>query len=248
MKKLLPALLLFIAANSIAQSEIMDSIESVRTGKMPLLAKSLCTKDYWVSEYDGGTEVFEQICKWPPEIELKLNKEQKNENRAVLTVDFYHNNILRDRVYIFLEKQSASWLIDGFNETEQLIKHYLDGYYTGHFNPTDLPGDKDLENFGGELVSFGQDETALKNFVEQNAADGSESGFISQMASKNYEPHLLKSSGYDSRLNKGFIYFKGKAKDAFIDSNITLYVSKNENGAIKILYQNYTQPWASGFF
>ncbi len=242
--------MLLLSVNGFSQTEIMDSIKHIRAKKMPELAKSLCTEAYWIANFDGGLEVFEQICKWPSEVELKLNKEQTNENRAVLTVDFYRNNILRDRVYIFLEKHSEGWLMDGFNETEQLIKPYLNGYYSGHFNPTDLPGDKDLENFGKELVSFGQNETALLNFIEQNAAADSESGFISQMASVNYEPHVLKSSGYDNRLNKGFIYFKGKTKKESypIDSNITLYVTKTNDGTIKILYQYYSQPWASDFF
>jgi len=249
MKSLLSILFLTLTFSAFSQSEIMDSIEHVRSENKPELGKLFCTEGYWNAETDGGAQTFRKMCKWGTDVKLKLNKEQKKGNRSVLTVDFYRKDILRDRVYIYLDKASGSWLMDGLNETERLIKHYLDGFYTGHFSPTDLPGDNELKKLGTKIISFGQNEAKLTNYLQQNIAPETEFGFVRQLVDKSFEAHTVESYGYDKRLNKGYIHFKGKEKENdYYYSNITIYVSKTESGKIKILKQNYSRPWASSFF
>ena len=250
MKHLFIFLFLTISFQAFSQAEIMDSIEQVRNENKPELAQSLCTPGYWTAETDGGERMFRQICSWGDRVLLVLKKEQKMENRAVLTVDFYRDSIPRDRIYIYLIMESDAWLIDGINETERLIKLFLEGLYSAHFSPTYLPKDTQLIEFGEKILSFERDEIRMLQFLEENTAPESEHDFISQMTTDmNFEQHFVNRTGYEERTNVGYIHFMGKHKyEGNYFSNLTIYVSKTENGKLKILDRSYGAPYARGFF
>lgn len=236
-----------------SQSEILDSIRNVQLKQNPELGKSLCTSGFWIADSDGGIGFFGLISELPEDVELKLNKEQKNENRAVLTTDIYFKGVLapNDRLFVFLIKKSNFWLIDGINETEELIEHFLGGYYSGHFTPYDLPRDTGLEEFGNKLISHSGNNDELLKYLRENTAHGSKFDFISDMESdENYEPYFFIVYGYDKRINKGYINFWAhpKDKESPYVSNITIYVSKTENGKIKILGQSFYGPSKYDFF
>ena len=250
MKHLFILLFLTLSFGVFSQTELLDSIKQVRIKNLPEMGENLCTSKYWNDDYDDGVSAFMQICSWSDKVELKLKDEQKNDNRAVLTVDYYVDGIPRDRVYLFLIKESDSWLIDGFNENERQIKLFLDGLYSGHFSPFYLPDDTELIDFGNKILTFGRDDIGMLMFLEENSAPESEHDFISQMTTDmNFEQHFVNSVGYEKRTNVGYIHFKGKQKyEEDYYSNITIYVSKTESGKLKILDRSYSGPYASDFF
>lgn len=249
MKRIIVLFLLTLSLRAYNQSEIIDSIQKIRIKNIPKLAQSFCTEDYWEASSKSGKDIFKQLCDWPDGVELRIYDEQKKEDKDVLKIDLIFQDTIFDKFYIFLVKKSDKWLIDGINDTKDLISLFFDGIYSGHFSPFDLPIDIDLINFGKKIVSFGRDYDATLDFLEQNAAQGSKTDFISQMTTNlDFEQHFVNNAGYDKRFNKGYIHFMGKSlKYENYFSEITIFVSKTQNGKIKILSRIYGSPNAEYF-
>jgi len=245
MKHLFFIIFLIITFNTFGQTEILDSIRNVQLKKIPESGKNFSTFSYWDEEIDGGIMGFIQISEWPEEVELKLYKEQINKNRAVLTSDIYYKGSQEDRIYIFLIKESDTWLIDGIHETKELIPHFLEAYYSGHFSPYDLPGDNDLKELGENIISFGKNKDEMLIYLKKNTAPGSTYDLITELtADTDLEPFFLNTYGFDERINKGYINFWAfdKSKESITGSEITIYVSKTENSKIKILNMGLSGP------
>ncbi len=249
MRNITILLVLLFAYNGYSQIELMDSIETFRFGQSPDLAKSFCTNGYWYAERDGGISTFKQIWRWGEEIQLKAIKEQANGNRAVLTVNLMMMGKPVDQIYLYLKKESGNWFIDGIDENKRKIDHFLDGRFSGHFTPMELPHDPDLKKLGDLIVSFGQDEEVIISFLEQNFAAGSDFDFTGQLVNPEFEPHFCHSAGYDKVLNKGYIHLMAARKgDEEYFSNITLYITKTDEGIFKIIERLYGTPSSNDFF
>jgi hypothetical protein len=251
MKQIFLFFFLLAALNSYSQSEIMDSVKRIQTNNDYELAKSFCTSGYWNADSDGGINTFKQISGWGEGVELKLSNKTLKDAGAILTVDLYFEGIPRDRVYFYMLKDKNKWFIDGINEIEYMHEYFLSGQYSGHFSPSSLPADKELADFGNKILSFERDEYEMQKFLEENTAPGSELDFTSQMTTDlDFELHYVNSVGYEERSNLGFINFKGKhVSEEDYYSSITIYVTKNVNGKIKILDREYHGgPYARSFF
>lgn len=250
MKKITLFLLMLITLNLFSQDEILDSIAYVREKNIPESAENFCTSGYWASEANGALGMFKQMCSWGEKAEIRLKNKKLVGSRAVLTVDFYFEGIPQDRGYLFMVKEAKGWLIDGMNENKHMIKYFLEGLYSGHFSPTELPTDSELADFGNKILSFGRNENGMIQFLEENTASGSVLDFTSQMTTDmSFELHYVNRVGYEQRSNLGYIHFKGKHKsEEDYYSDITIYVAKNINGKMKVIDRVYAEPYARGFF
>jgi hypothetical protein len=251
MNQLLLILLSMISIAGYSQSEILNSIKKVQSTNDHELAIKFCTEGYWNATSDGGINTFRQIADWPKKLELKLFKEQRNKKRAVLTVDLYYKGIPEERVFLFLVKESGRWLLDGFNEVEDLSDHFLEAYYTGHFTPFDLPRDDKLNEFGMKILSYVNNSERLIKFLEDETEVGSSFNFVDELTQEaDLKPYFVNMYGFDERINKGYINFWANPKNEGDDNNgnITIYVSKTENGKLKILGQGLYGPSINDFF
>jgi hypothetical protein len=264
---LIVVLTLNVAAYS--QSEIMDSIEYVRLNNKPELGKSLCTNGYWNAIQDHGASFFRKICQLKPNQSLKEVNKQQNDNFCVLTLHFLVGTVVRDELYLYLKKESESWLLDGCDESKVHIKHFMNGSYSGHFSPLELSPDEELNDFGEKIVSFGLDKEKLLLFLEEHAEERlieyeasdelkellseiekeeTRFDFVSQLTDSNLAGHTVSNTGYDERVDLGFIHFESK-KELFegYRSSTTLIISK-KGGKMTILDKSYSPPYANTFF
>lgn len=238
-----------LSFGAFSQTELLDSIEQVQIKKIPESAQSICTSAYWNNDFDSGLKTFKLISQWNDIFKLKLNKEQKNDNKAVLILDLYNRGVPVGLMYLFLNMESDRWLIDGLNQTESLIDPFLEGYYSGHFFPLSLPEDEAFSEFGNRIISFWEDEEGLLRFLEENTVPGSNFDFTWIIVSiLNSEQPVVKTTGYEERTNKGYICFELKQSFETIFVNLlTIYIAKDESGKFKILRREIAKPNADGF-
>jgi hypothetical protein len=254
------------------QSEILDSIDYVRSLNKPELGKSLCTEGFWNGVQENGALVFRQICEMKPNFSFKEVGKKQNGKFCVLEVDFLVDDVPKDLIYLYLKEESGKWLLDGMNETEVQIKYFLNGSYSGHFSPLELSPDAEFNEFGKKIVTFGLDKEKLLAFLKLNATDGVISekerkemaelfegidpefeetepqfDFVNQLTNPKLGGHIVLNTGYDEKNNLGFIHFESKIEYLEdLKSSTTLFLSK-EKGNMRILGCSYSPPFASDF-
>ena len=144
------------------QEYLIDSIKVLQKANTPLKGRTLCTEGYWGAEIDGGERLMKQLCR-KSKAELKISDKKTAKNRSVLVVDFLVGGVKKDEIYLFAIKNNNQWLIDGFNETKAMIDHFLKGECSGHFAPTSLAKDKNLEKIATQMLKYTKDIDGLKN-------------------------------------------------------------------------------------
>jgi len=240
---------IFISNILFGQEYLIDSIKILQKANTPFKGRTLCTEGYWGAEIDGGERLMKQLCR-KSKAELKISDNKTAKNRSVLVVDFLMDGVKRDEVYLFAIKNNNQWFIDGFNETKAMIDYFLKGECSGHFAPTSLAKDKNLEEIATQMLKYTKDIDGLKNFIKEYISE-EKMGYNAipyQFTSELYDEVKLISTGYSKKFNKGFIYFKQTEKEDDYESGISIYVKQIKKDKYTIYNYGFSMPYASSFF
>lgn len=250
MKKIFSLLIILtISQYFFGQESLLDSIKTVKEQNQPNNGKSICTNGFWSAQFDGGVRMFKQICRMDTKMEFKLSDKKTVNERSVLVLDFMNNGIKRDEVYLFAIKKENQWLIDGFNETKNMIDYFLAEKCSGHFHPTSIKKSSKLEIIAKEIAQHLSDITSLNSYLKEISEDGLNYFSIStQLTDTGYKQPNLSYSGFSEELDKGYIYFKQENINEEYDQDITIYFKQNENGKYIIYNYGFLPPSSYSFF
>jgi len=248
MKLLLIAGCLLVALHGFAQTDIMDSIKMVQDNNSPEAAKSFCTDGFWNASRDGGERVFKQLVRMGDDVEFVVSDEKTNGDRALLVLDFMRDGEKRDEVYLYAVKDGDHWMMDGFNESKRMIEPFLNGDCSGHFVPTDLPSDPELEKVGKKMLEFTRDREGLITYLKSISTENSEfSSVIVQVTDESFTTSNFKSAGYSKEMDLGYIYLELLDEDGYDDVAV-IYVRRMPNGKYYIHNYSFGGPSSRGFF
>ncbi|RZS90625.1 hypothetical protein [Aquimarina brevivitae] len=247
--KILPIILSLLTAQCIiGQEELIDAIETINNQKDVESGKVLCTEAYWTAEKDGGQRSFKQFAKMPAELELKLVDKNVKENRAVLTVDLIFNNEAVGKIYLYTIKNDDQWLLDGINESKHMIAYFMESKCSGHFDPTMIAANADLQQIGETMLTHITDTDALTTYMQEVFTEDSDfDSVVEQLTDTSYDKTVVTSAGYDEDFGKGYVFFTQYKEGQSYDSTITLYVSRTGMGTCKVYDYNFASPSANSF-
>ena len=248
MKQLSIIFFLIISQCIIAQEELIDAINTIREEKAPENGKTVCTDSYWNAEKDGGKRAFTQFAKMPSAMELKVIDKKTEQDRAVLTVHLMMNGQAMDEIYIYALKEGEQWLMDGINESKYMVKYFMEGKCSGHFDPASIPANEDLQSIAETMLKHTKDSDALKAYMQEVFTEDSDyASVVEQFTDAGYDKVMVSGAGYSEDFGKGYIYFTQIKSSEDYESDITIYLKRTGMGTYEVYDYAFASPSANSY-
>ncbi len=248
MKYLIFLFALLFASSAFAQRELLKTIDDIRKDNRPEYGRDICTGGFWVADTDGGMFIFDQLCSLDANTEFVLTKELQGNKRAVLVVDILIDGEKADEAYLFTVENDDGWLIDGFNEFEQMVNPFIEGLCSGHFSPLDMEDNPKIKSIVDGIISNRHNIDELLEYLKTQFSEASDFSFAEVFSGPNIgEIRTIKSS-YAEEMGRGFCYFLIIEEGTQRSRDLTFYFYKNEQGVFQIKGAHYGKPSSPAFF